>query len=135
MTPRLVASGLALLIGLLASCGGDEPATPQAASDRSVASTGIDLFNERVVGSNPGCVTCHALDGDIVLVGPSLAGLAARADSTVPGMTGAEYVRQAIVDPDAHIVDGFSAGQMAGGWGDLLTTEQIESLVELLLSD
>ena len=135
MTLRLVASGLALLVALLASCSGDEPATPQAASDRSVASTGTDLFNERVVGSNPGCVTCHALDGDIVLVGPSLTGLADRAGSTVPGMTGAEYVRQAIVDPDAHIVDGFSAGQMAGGWGDLLTTEQIESLVELLLSD
>lgn len=130
---HLTAVGLLML--LLMSCGGNEPATSRTGSDRSVTSIGAELFNERVIGSNPGCVTCHSLDEGVVLVGPSLAGLADRAGAQVAGMAAADYVRQAIVEPDAHIVDGFSAGQMAGGWEELLTTEQIDSLVQLFLAD
>jgi hypothetical protein len=48
-------------------------------------------------------------------------------------MTAAAYVRQSILEPDAHIVDGFDSGQMPGGWAELLTKEQVDSLVELLL--
>ena len=119
---------------LMASCGGGEPVPASPTADRAIDSMGAELFNERVVGSNPGCVTCHSLQPNVVLVGPSLAGLADRADATVPGMAGRDYVREAILDPDAHIVDGFAAGQMPGDWDDLLTAAQIESLVDLLLS-
>ena len=118
---------------LLASCGGGEPASSQPTVDRSVDSIGAELFNERVVGSNPGCVTCHALDEDVVLVGPSLAGLTNRAGTRVPGTAADDYVRQSILEPDAHIVAGFESGQMPGGWEELLTAEQVDSLVDLLL--
>ncbi len=122
-----------VVIGMVVTACGSEPEATFRSADRSVDSTGIDLFNERVIGSNPGCVTCHALDEDFVLVGPSLAGLADRAGSRVPGMTASDYVREAIVAPDAHVVDGFEPGQMPGGWDELLTKEQIDSLVDLLL--
>ena len=89
---------------------------------------GQELFAERVVGSNPGCVTCHSLQEGITIVGPSRY----RVVSPVAGMSNHDYVRESILDPDQYIVDGFSAGQMSSGWGDYLTEDQIESLVVLL---
>lgn len=118
---------------LLAACAGDAPEV-QSAPDPAVNSSGIDLFNEKVIGSNPGCVTCHSLEQGPVLVGPALGGLADVAATRVTGMGASDYVREAIVEPDAHVVEGFEAGQMPGDWDVLLTAEQIESLVELLLS-
>jgi cytochrome c551/c552 len=89
---------------------------------------GRDLFEERVIGANPGCVTCHSLDEGVTVVGPSLHDVVSR----VPGLSDREYVRQSIVDPDIHVVDGFTEGQMNSGWVDYLTDAQIESLVEFL---
>ena len=102
-------------------------------SGREVATFGLDLFNERVVGMTAGCITCHSLDEDVNLVGPSLFGLGERAEVLVPGMSAAEYVRESIVDPDAYVVDGFSAGLMVTVWAEVLSEEQIDSLVEFLL--
>jgi hypothetical protein len=70
----------------------------------------------------------------VILVGPSLFGLAERAPSRVPGLEADEYIRQSIVDPDAFVVPGFNAGQMVGDWTQVLSGGQIDSLVELLLS-
>jgi mono/diheme cytochrome c family protein len=89
---------------------------------------GLELFRERVVGANPGCVTCHSLDDGITLVGPSLYGIESRVD----GLDTGAYIRQSILEPDAYVVDGFLAGQMSPSWGDYLSAEQIESLVEFL---
>jgi hypothetical protein len=122
------------LVALLASCGGGaDPQPTVAASDPGTAVVGEGLFNQRVVGSNPGCVTCHSLDEGVVLVGPSLAGIADRAGSTVPGVSAADYLRQSITEPDAFVVDGFVEGQMPGGWDESLSPLQIDSLVDFLL--
>jgi cytochrome c551/c552 len=118
-----------LMVVVATGCGGGD-----ANSDGSaVASFGLELLNERVVDSNPGCITCHSLDEDVTLVGPSLFGLGGRAGDQVPGLSATEYLRQAIVDPDAFVVDGFGAGLMVSEWADSLTEAQIESLVEVLL--
>ena len=131
MRPLLV---LVAVIALTAACGGGDGArAPAPASDSTGEVVGEELFNERVVGSNPGCVTCHSRDEGVTLVGPSLAGLAGRAATTVPGLTAAEYVRRSITDPDSFVVDGFAAGQMPGGWDEVLNDTQIESLVDFLL--
>ena len=71
----------------------------------------------------------------MTLVGPSLFGLADRAEDRVPGLSARDYVRESITHPNAFIVDGYSAGQMVGGWDGLLTDQQIRSLVEFLLPD
>lgn len=125
---------LIVVISLIASCGGnDRGSGAESVADSSVEVVGEELFNERVVGSNPGCVTCHSLDEGVTLVGPSLAGLATRAATTVPGLDAAGYVRQSITDPDSFVVDGFAAGQMPGGWVESLSDDQIDSLVDFLL--
>ena len=92
---------LFLLTYLLVSCGGDDRSgAAEATAGVATAVFGEELFNERVVGSNPGCVTCHSLEAGVTLVGPSLAGIEGRAGSTVPGLSAADYVRQSITDPD-----------------------------------
>lgn len=83
------------------------------------------------MGPHPGCVTCHSLEPDVTLVGPSLAGV----ESRVAGMSDADYIRRSIVDPDADTVAGFAAGLMRPDWEDYLSADQIESLVDFLLED
>jgi mono/diheme cytochrome c family protein len=123
--PVLVAAALLLV----AACAGpSEPATTTPTRAGGVDSVGLELFEERVVGANPGCVTCHSLEEGVTLVGPSLFAV----ESPIDGLTTAEYVRQSILDPDAYVVAGFVAGQMQPVWGDYLSPEQVESLVVLL---
>lgn len=94
--------------------------------------SGERLFNGAVAGKNTGCLICHSLEPDQVLVGPSLSGVAVRAASRVPGMSVQEYLRQSIVEPDAYVVAGFPAGQMVPTYLDLLTAEEIDDLIAFL---
>ena len=68
------------------------------ANDANKARSGEDVFVEN------GCNGCHAVDDDSVLVGPSLKGLSANKD--------AQYMRDAIVDPDKDVAEGFYPGIM-----------------------
>ena len=114
---------------VLAGCGGD--------SGTDVPSTvrpGQDIFEERILGPNPGCVTCHSFDPDTTLVGPSIAGVAVRAETRVSGQTAAEYLRESIVSPSAFVVDGFDDGKMPADWAEILTEAEIEAVVGYLLT-
>jgi mono/diheme cytochrome c family protein len=125
---------LVVVACLIASCSGDDGSgASESAADAAAEVVGEELFNERVLGSNPGCITCHSLDEGVTLVGPSLADIASRAAVTVPGLSAADYVRTSITDPDSFVVDGFAVGQMPGGWDETLSDRQIDSLVDFLL--
>lgn len=118
---------LVTVVALGFACGGGRD-TGGAGADLD----GEALFRSRVLEGRPGCITCHSLEPGAVLVGPSLAGLAGRAGDTVPGLSAEGYLRQSIVEPDAHIVDGFDAGRMPDYWGDALSEAQIQALVSYL---
>jgi mono/diheme cytochrome c family protein len=107
---------------LLTACGGSEEAT-----------NGEELFAQSVIGSQAGCSTCHSLEPGVTLVGPSMAGIGSIAETRVPDMSAEEYLRQSILEPDAHVVEGFPAGTMPKVWGEVLTEEQINQLVDYLL--
>jgi nitric oxide reductase subunit C len=79
------------------------------------------------------CVTCHSLQPDVVLVGPSLAGVATRAAARVPGMSAEEYLRQSILDPGAYVVAGFPDA-MARNLGEVLNSQQISEIIAFLLT-
>lgn len=127
----------AALLLVSAGCGNSEPAASTTttitagATLRPVETFGRDLFEERVVGVNPGCVTCHSLEEGVTLVGPSLFDVSSR----IPGMSDADYVRQSITDPDSYVVEGFAPGQMSPDWGQVLSEAQIDSLVDFLLAE
>lgn len=105
----------------------------QAAPQDSVPSD--PLANGRYWFSRPpaNCATCHSLEPDVVIVGPSLAGIATRAQTRVAGQTAADYVRNSIVHPGDFIVPGF-ANVMAQNLGDVLTSDQINNLIAFLMT-
>ena len=135
---------LSLALLALAACGGgggDETADQPPAGGEDVAAigdaaNGEALFSQATIGANnaPGCITCHSLEPDVVIVGPSQAGLATRAETRVAGMSAADYIHQSIVEPNAHIVEGFAEGLMYQNYATDLTEEQINDLVAYTLT-
>ena len=79
------------------------------------------------VFANNGCGSCHIFgpaqsQGQ---VGPNL-------DEVLAGQSAAQ-IEQSIVDPDADISAGFEAGVMPGNYGQDISPEDLELLVEFLM--
>lgn len=128
---------LLLSVGLVA-CGGGEEAAESGGETSSVGNVenGERLFNESIIGtaSAPGCITCHSLEPGVVIVGPSHSDIGTRAETAVPGMSAEDYLRQSIVEPNAHITEGYTEGVMYQTFGEELTNSQINDLVAFLLT-
>jgi cytochrome c oxidase subunit 2 len=74
-----------------------------------------------------GCVACHSVDG-AQLVGPSWVNLCDGQETMNDGSvleTTEDYVRESILSPDAHIVQGFAPGIMPKQFIDPITKKQI----------
>lgn len=99
------------------------------AQDMNAAQRGRELFS----GPPGNCSTCHALEPDVVIVGPSLAGVATRAENRVRGQSAAEYLRNSILHPGDFIVPGFPDA-MARNLGDMLSGDEINDLIAYLLT-
>ncbi len=131
--------------------GAQLPVTADAPPIVGGAVTPVKPSNDpRALGENlfrtasPVCTACHSLQPDVIMAGPSLAGVATRAAKVVSdeGYAGsatdaAGYLRESIVEPSAHLVPGsmFSAGGasfMPTTYPDVLTPEQIDQLVAFL---
>jgi mono/diheme cytochrome c family protein len=82
----------------------------------------------RAVFTSAGCGACHtfAPAGTSGSVGPDL-------DEALQGKD-AEFIRQSIVDPNAEIAQGYSAGVMPQNFGQELSPEQLDDLVAFLMS-
>jgi ferredoxin/mono/diheme cytochrome c family protein len=96
-----------------------------------LAEQGRQVFTDAQQG---GCDVCHSVEVGRALVGPSLAGIAARAADAVPGLDAETYLRQSILQPDAFVVDGYRAGQMLPIYRDRLSDDQLEAVVAYLLT-
>lgn len=133
---------LSLALLALAACGGggDTAEQPPAGGEDVAAigdaANGEALFSQATIGANnaPGCITCHSLEPDVVIVGPSQAGLATRAQTRVAGVSAADYIHQSIVEPNAYIVEGFAEGLMYQNYGTDLTEQEINDLVAYTLT-
>lgn len=110
---------------LVAACGGGSP----EGEDLS----GGELFSQTVLEEQAGCSTCHSLEPDDVIVGPSLASIGSEAGNRVEGLAAAEYIEQSILEPRAYVVDGFAAGTMPT-WEGVLSDAQVDALVSYLLT-
>jgi nitric oxide reductase subunit C len=121
---------LALASLLLAACGGGGGGGESDAA----AEAGKALFEQDIIGAQPGCKTCHSLEAGKVIVGPSLAGIGSRAGSAVSGLSAEEFLKQSILEPDAHLAEGFPAGTMPQVWGTELSSEQVDQLVAFLMT-
>jgi mono/diheme cytochrome c family protein len=118
---------LVLFSMILAACGGK----PAPVGDLAA---GEALFKQATIGAAPGCATCHSTEPGVVIVGPSLAGVASRAGERVEGETAEQYLRNSILDPNAYVVEGFSPGTMYQNFADALSDQQVNDLVAYLLT-
>lgn len=127
---------LALLSLLFVACGGGDSDTSGESAGQDPAAIGEELYTGQTIGSasSPGCVTCHSLEEGVTLVGPSHAGLGSRAGTLVAGMSAEDYLKESILEPDAHVVDGFSPGVMYQNYANELTDDEVEALVAYMLT-
>jgi cytochrome c2 len=118
---------------LLGACGTNAP--PQAEASGNAA-RGKQLFTGEAQiagGSVPICADCHSVEpGEVGVIGPNLSNIGNRAAETIPGMSATEYLRQSIVDPDAHLAGGFQEGIHYRGYGEALTDDDLNDLVTYL---
>ena len=149
----VVSIGMLAIALLIAGCGGGETPTPECfnaeggvlvGADCTVpagatieptatpvpdAGSGVATGVAEFIGA--GCAGCHMLDGvpqAVGQVGPNLSGVGAK---------GAEYILESIVDPNAVIAQPCPSGEcqkdiMPSGFGDALSTAEIDAIVELL---
>lgn len=124
----MVKRTLSLLIPIilaLAACS-SSPTSANATPLSEQEAKGQQLFTQH-------CSSCHSTVGDAVIVGPSLAGIATRAETRVEGLSAHDYIEQSILDPSAFMVPGFD-DLMPKTWGQMLTGEELDSLVAFLLT-
>ena len=60
-------------------------------------------------------------------------GISERAKDRVEGLSAADYIRQSIVDPGAHLVQGYD-DVMPRVIGQRLSEEEVDELVDFLLT-
>jgi cytochrome c oxidase subunit 2 len=97
------------------------PAAPTAPASTTTAAAGPVPITPALVArgkalyTSDGCSACHSLNGSAG-AGPTFKGLAAGTTTLTNGTTvpaDDAYLERAIVDPDAEIVKGYSAGIMS----------------------
>jgi nitric oxide reductase subunit C len=101
---------------VMTACGGEAP-------DADVAQ-GQRIFTEH-------CTACHSLSPNVVIVGPSLSGVATRA--AAGGLEPREVLRQSILQPQAIITEGFS-DLMPPDFEQKLSEADVEALLSFLLT-
>lgn len=80
------------------------------------------------------CKACHTIDGSKG-VGPSWLGLYGREETLTDGTTvvvDEAYIIESIINTNAKIVAGYPAGVMPQNYGEVLTEEQINGVIEYI---
>jgi mono/diheme cytochrome c family protein len=108
---------------ILAACSGTGGSSPTLTP---VEQQGQAVFTLR-------CAQCHALTPNTIVIGPSLAGVATRAASRIPGYDGQTYLETSILLPEEYLVDGF-ANTMPTNFGKELTSEELAALLAYLMT-
>ena len=106
------------------------------AAEPTQAPAGGDAAAGPAVFAGKGCVACHTIQGlagAVGQIGPELTNLATSAGTRVAGKSAEAYIRQAIEDPPAFVVEGFGPIMPATIRGTMNDTE-FEDLVAYLLT-
>jgi cytochrome c oxidase subunit II len=101
--------------------------TSSSTTPISPSAAGLSVFNQN------NCASCHTLSAANATgtVGPDLDKLASYAKQAHQPLE--SFVRTSIVDPNAYIQPGYPKDVMPQNFGQLLTKEQLDSLVTFLV--
>ena len=77
------------------------------------------------------CGACHSTTPDTIIVGPSLAGVATRAETRVDGLDAYTYLLTSVMQPDAYLVEGFD-NLMPASLSKQLTGEELDNVIAYL---
>jgi hypothetical protein len=80
------------------------------------------------------CVSCHSLQADVTIVGPSQAGVASRAEGRKPGYSPELYLYESIISPSAYLVEGFQDGLMPKTFRETLSSQELADLIAFLMT-
>lgn len=111
---------------LVACAGNNEPAPSATATLSPQMRQGRQLFSQH-------CASCHAIEPETVIVGPSLFAVAQRAADRAPDMTAQQYVELSILQPDAVLVPGYD-NLMPSNFGKRLDGEELDAIVAYVLT-
>ena len=115
---------LLLCLLFLAACGGETEAAPPTPTLSPQAQLGKQVFSRN-------CGSCHSTTPDTIIVGPSLAGVATRAETRVDGFDAYTYLITSVMQPDAYLVQGFE-NLMPNNLSKQLTGEELDAVVAYL---
>ena len=118
-------SYLAVIALFIAACSASARAEPTPTPDPFILQ-GQAVFNAR-------CATCHALVPDTIIIGPSLYGVATRAETRVEGQNAEEYITMSVLRPGDYVVEGFN-NVMITNLAKELTSEELNALVAFLMT-
>lgn len=122
--------GLTVVV-LLAAASAVVYATDEISGAPDLGAKAAPPLDGESVFQAKGCTACHSREGvSGGQIGPNLTGLVERAGGRVVGLTAEEYVSQAVLDPQAYIVDGFGGVDMPTL---PLSAEELEALTGFLL--
>ena len=107
----------------LSACSSTPTVAPTPTLD-PIAKQGQAVFNAR-------CATCHALVPDTIIIGPSLYGIATRAETRVEGQDAYTYLLTSVMQPDAYLVQGYE-NLMPNNLSKELTGEELDAVVAYL---
>lgn len=114
----------------------EEPALPipnAVGSDLETELPEGDPINGEALIAAMGCVGCHSLEQDTVILGPSFYGVADRAATRIEGYDAHHYLHESIVQPNAYLVEGFP-GVMVADFGDRIDAQQLADIIAFLLT-
>ncbi len=93
-------------------------------SAETAAAAAEPLKTAEEIVAKYGCGACHKIAGQVGAVGPGL--------DTIGATRDADYLRRAILDPNADIAEGYPPGLMPPNYGAQLFAQELEILVSFM---
>lgn len=120
----------------------EEVAEEEVAAEEDTEQEPVDIEAVAAIVTKGTCGACHVIpgiDGAGGMVGPDLTNIGTAAETRIEGYSAEEYLLESIVDPNAFIAPECPAGDCLPGLmlpnlADLLTTEEIDTLVGYLVT-
>jgi mono/diheme cytochrome c family protein len=109
------------------------PAPPVEVATPEVGVEGADVAELIALGEEL-FVQCEACHGPVDGAGPAFPGMGERAATRVEGMAAEDYLHEAIVEPSAHLVEGF-ADIMPKNYGEQFSAEEVQALIAYILAE